>query len=172
MYGASEARLGAVSAGKRFTIDTKVMSWIPAAHTHDKVLQEIDTSLEMLQVPIINTEYLHVPDRDTDPLEACEAMDKAFKEGKIRQWGLSNYTADEVDAFVKLCEQHGYVKPSVYQGQYNTVVRSGEGRLFPVLRKHGMAFYAFSPAAGGLFAGNHRNIQPGGRFDTSVSRYF
>ncbi|KAI6784827.1 uncharacterized protein J7T54_007920 [Emericellopsis cladophorae] len=167
MYGASEDRMGAVSAGDRFTIDTKVTSLIPGAHTRDKVLREIDASLESLKIRTINTEYLHVPDRDTDPLEACEAVNKAFREGKIKQWGLSNYTADEVEDFVRLCEKHGYVKPSVYQGHYNAVVRSNEEKLFPVLRKHGMAFYAFSPAAGGLFAGNHRNVRPGSRFDPS-----
>ncbi|KAG9252674.1 NADP-dependent oxidoreductase domain-containing protein [Emericellopsis atlantica] len=167
MYGASEDRMGAVSAGDRFTIDTKITSMIPGAHTRDKVLQEIDASLESLRIRTINNEYLHVPDRDTDPLEACEAMDKAFKEGKIKHWGLSNYTADEVENFVRLCEQHGYVKPSVYQGQYNAAVRSNEEKLFPVLRKHGMAFYAFSPAAGGLFARNYRNVRPGSRFDPS-----
>jgi aflatoxin B1 aldehyde reductase len=36
------------------------------------------------------------------------------------------------------------------------------------LRKYGISFYAYSPAAAGFFAGNHKNIKAGGRYDRSV----
>lgn len=166
--GTSEPRLGAASAGDRFAIDTKVTSWKPGTHTKEKVLREIDVSLEALRVDQINIEYLHVPDRTTPFEEACEAMDRALGEGKIRRWGVSNYTAEEVQRFVDICEERGFVKPSVYQGQYNPVVRGAEKDLIPVLRKNGMAFYGYSPAASGFFAGNYKNVQAGGRYDPSV----
>ncbi|KAK4096701.1 aflatoxin B1 aldehyde reductase member 2 [Parathielavia hyrcaniae] len=165
--GTSEPRLGAVAAGTRFAIDTKVTSWNPGDHTKAKIIDEIDASLEALQMQQINIEYLHAPDRATPFEEACEAMDQAYREGKIKKWGVSNYTADEVERFVNICEARGWVKPSVYQGHYNAIVRSGEKHLFPVLRKHGLAFYAYSPAASGFFAGNYRNPPPGGRFNQS-----
>lgn len=168
MYGNSESRLGSVEAGKRFLIDTKVKSWEPKSHTKENVLRDIDQSLEKLRIPQINLEYLHVPDRTTPFQEACEAMDEAHKAGKIKSWGLSNYKAEEVQEIVDICEQHGYVKPSVYQGHYNALVRGGEKALFPTLRKHGMAFYAYSPAAGGFFAGNFKEVQKRGRWDTKV----
>lgn len=129
------------------------------------MLADIDDSLADLGIKQINVEFLHAPDRATPFEEACEAMDQAHREGKIRQWGLSNYTADEVQQFIDICEARGWVKPSVYQGQYNPIVRSGEAPLFPVLRRNGMAFYAYSPAAGGFFAGGHKATTKGGRFD-------
>ncbi|XXG99421.1 hypothetical protein Hte_005760 [Hypoxylon texense] len=165
--GSSEPRLGAVAAGDRFAIDTKVVSRNPGDHSKAKVLEEIDISLEALKVKQINIEYLHVPDRATKFEEACEAMDQAYKEGKFKHWGLSNYTAQEVQQFLDICEEHGYVKPSVYQGQYNAIVRGTEKELFPVLRKNGIAFYAFSPAAAGFFAGNAKKVKAGGRYDAS-----
>ncbi|KAK4121002.1 aflatoxin B1 aldehyde reductase member 2 [Parathielavia appendiculata] len=165
--GTSEPRLGAVAAGARFTIDTKVLSREPGSHTKAKILEEIDASLEALQIKQINIEYLHAPDRATPFEEACEAMDQAHREGKIKKWGLSNYTAEEVQKFLDICEARGWVKPSVYQGHYNAIVRSGEKHLFPLLREHGLAFYAYSPAASGFFAGNYRNPVVGGRFDQS-----
>ncbi|KAK7408400.1 hypothetical protein QQX98_009440 [Neonectria punicea] len=167
--GSSEPRLGAVAAGDRFAVDTKVISREPGDHSKQNILRDINDSLEALKVKQINIEYLHVPDRATSFEEPCEAMDQAYREGKIKHWGISNYTAEEVQKFVDICEEHGFVKPSVYQGQYNPVVRGGEKELFPVLRKHGIAFYAFSPAAGGFFAGNHKNVKAGGRFDQTVS---
>ncbi|KAM5356756.1 hypothetical protein ACJ41O_003402 [Fusarium nematophilum] len=163
--GSSEPRIGAVSAGGRFAIDTKVLSHAPGSHTKEKVLQEIDASLEALKVTQIHVEYLHIPDRATPFEEACEAMSQAHKEGKIKHWGLSNYTADEVQRFLDICEEHGFVKPSVYQGQYNPIVRGGEKDLFPILHRNGIAFYAYSPGAAGFFAGNHKKVQAGGRYD-------
>ncbi|KAF7549266.1 hypothetical protein G7Z17_g6491 [Cylindrodendrum hubeiense] len=167
--GTSEPRMGAVDAGDVFTIDTKVGSFEPGCHTKENILKEIDVSLEALRIKQINIEYLHVPDRATPFKEACEAMDQVHREGKIKSWGLSNYTAEEVQSFIDICEEHGFVKPSVYQGHYNAIVRGGENELFPVLRKHGMAFYAYSPAAGGFFAGNYKQAQAGGRYDQSLA---
>lgn len=166
--GTSEPRIGAVSARQSFAIDTKVGGREAGSHSKNNVLKEIDTSLEDLKINQINIEYLHVPDRATPFLEACEAMDQAHKEGKIKLWGLSNYTAEETQSFIDICEEHDLVKPSVYQGPYNPIIRSSEKELFAVLRKNGMAFYAYSPGAGGFFAGNHKNAKAGGRYDQSV----
>jgi aflatoxin B1 aldehyde reductase len=49
-----------------------------------------------------------------------------------------------------LCTQHSWVPPTVYQGNYNPVSRHIERDLFPVLRALNIAFYAYSPLAGGF----------------------
>lgn len=166
--GTSEPRIGAVAAGDTFALDTKVNSLAPGSHSKQNILKDIDLSLEALKVKQINIEYLHMPDRATDFEEACEAMDQAFREGKIRHWGLCKHTADEVQRIVDICEDRGLVKPSVYQGQYNPIARACEKELLPVLRRHGMAFYAYSPAGAGFFAGNHKHVKAGGRYDQSL----
>ncbi|KAL2874964.1 hypothetical protein SGCOL_009806 [Colletotrichum sp. CLE4] len=164
----SEPRLGAAKAGERFTIDTKVTSRSPGCHTKDKILKEIDESLKALKIEQINIEYLHVPDRTTAFEEACEAMNEAIRQGKIKKWGISNYSAAEVQRFVDICQERDLIKPSAYQGHYNPLVRGGEEDLFPVLRKNDIAFYGYSPAAAGFFAGNHKKVKAGGRYDTSI----
>ena len=87
--------------------------------------------------------YLHAPDRTTPFEETCRAMDAEWRKGKFARFGISNYRADEVEAIVDICEKEGFVKPSVYQGRYNAIIRGGEEMLFPILRKHGIAFYAY-----------------------------
>lgn len=87
--------------------------------------------------------YLHTPDRTTGFEEACEAMNEAYKAGQIKKFGISNHSPEEVEQFVKISEEKGYLKPTVYQGQYNPIVRGGEKELFPILRKHNIAFYAY-----------------------------
>lgn len=38
----------------------------------------------------------------------------------------------------------GYVKPGVYQGQYNLLARKPEELLMPLLRSNGISFYAYA----------------------------
>lgn len=129
--------------------------------------------------------FLHFPDRQTPFEDTVKAMDAALKQGKFKNYGLSNYSAAEVQKVLEICEQNGYTKPSVYEGHYNAIVRGGEKELFPLLRKHNMAFYAYryvieylmgepsltlsqsiSPAAGGLFSGHKASS---GRWKSDVS---
>ncbi|KAI1818451.1 Aldo/keto reductase [Poronia punctata] len=149
-YQGAEERLG--RAGHSFfTIDTKVKSGTPGDHEPDKIAASIAASLADLGVSSVETLYLHMPDRQTPFEDAARAMDVAFRQGIFKRFGLSNYSADEVRRFVDICHERGYVKPSVYQGHYNAVVRGAEEDLIPFLREHGISFYAYSSAAGGLF---------------------
>lgn len=129
--------------GNQFSIDTKVISRGEGTHSREKIFSSVEDSLEALKVPSVDVEYLHMPDRTTPFAETAAAMDEKYRQGKFKRFGLSNYTAAEVEEIVGICEAKGYVKPSVYQGQYNPIVRGGEKELFPVLRKHGIAFYAW-----------------------------
>ena len=54
------------------------------------------------------------------------------------QLGLSNYSTAAVKEWLDLCDEKGYVKPTVYQGQYNALQRHSELALYPLLKKHGV----------------------------------
>ncbi|KAH8649150.1 NADP-dependent oxidoreductase domain-containing protein [Xylariales sp. PMI_506] len=153
-YPGSEVRLGQAEAASRFTIHTKVHSGNPGDHASSKVALSIDQSLEDLKTSAVETMFLHVPDRQTPFEETAKAMNDALQQGKFKKFGLSNYAPAEVQRYIEICEREGYSKPSVYEGHYNALVREGEKELFPLLRKHNIAFFAFSPAAGGFFSGN------------------
>lgn len=172
--GSSEPRLGTANAGSRFNIDTKVLG-LPGNgpfHQAKQIKDSIEVSLAELKLPEgvkVDIMYLHLPDRETPFEETLGAMNEAYRQGKFKRFGISNYTAEEVEKMVAICKEKGYVLPTVYQGQYNPLVRTGEDTLFPVLRKHGIAFYAWSPTGAGAFINSVKNAQSGGRFDTSVS---
>jgi hypothetical protein len=44
---------------------------------------------------------------------------------------------------MRLCEENGFVKPTVYQGDYNLVTRGMERELLPTLKELKLNFYAF-----------------------------
>ncbi|KAI1463213.1 Aldo/keto reductase [Daldinia caldariorum] len=152
-YPGSEERLGLAGAPSRFLVHTKVRDGAGTTHPHEpaQIAQSIDKSLSDLGTASVETMYLHVPDRTTPFEDTARAIDEGFRQGKYKRFGLSNYSEEEVQRFLDICEEKGYVKPSLFQGHYNPLVRGNEKALFPLLRKHDIAFYAYSPAAAGIF---------------------
>lgn len=121
----------------------------PDEHVKD-IRQQFETSLRELGTDSVDILYLHAPSRDVHFSITLAAIDTLFKEEKFRRLGLSNYAAFEVAEIVMLCQQHSWVRPTVYQGTYNALARSVEDELLPCLKRYGIAFYAYSPLAGGL----------------------
>ena len=70
-------------------------------------------------------------------------MDQEWRRGRFEKFGLSNFSAEEVERICRICEKEGWIRPSVYQGRYNAIVRGGEEELFPVLRTWGIGFLAY-----------------------------
>ena len=147
LLGEDELRLA-----KWANVSTKVSSFMPGSHRTKNITMSIDRSLDALNTDTVDVMYLHAPDKATPFKETCEAMNKAYMEGKFERFGLSNYSVAEVKEIVNICEENGWVKPKVYQGQYNPICRGGEEELFEVLREHNIAFYAYSPSACGFFS--------------------
>ncbi|KAF2742520.1 Aldo/keto reductase [Sporormia fimetaria CBS 119925] len=169
--GTAEQLLGTLKVGTWATLSTKVTSWKPGAHSAASIEVSVPTSLGALGVDSVDIMYLHSPDRGTPWEETCEAMHQQWKLGRFKRFGLSNYTAEEVSQICETCDRHGWVKPSVYQGRYNAIIRGGEEELFPLLRKWGMSFYAYSPSAVGLFSGaiNQASVDvKGSRWDKTT----
>ena len=82
------------------------------------------------------------------------------------QLGVSNISPQMLKSWLEIAESKGYVKPTVYQGQYNLLCRGYETTLFPLLREYNIHFNAFSPLAGGFLLGNFtaEGVQGGSRF--------
>lgn len=113
-------------------------------------------SLNQKQVDIF---YLHAPDSQVSLLQSLEACNELYKEGLFKELGLSNYAAWEVTFACCLCKQHGFIRPTVYQGMYNCVTRAVEAELLQALRVFGMRFYVYNPLAGGMLTGKYLRMR-------------
>ncbi len=110
--------------------------------------------------------YLHAPDDSATLEDTLAGVNEVHKSGLFRRFGLSNYSAADVEKIVSICKANDYIIPSVYQGNYSPVARLQEVKLFPTLRQLGIAFYAYSPLAGGFLTKTAQQIRDGaGRFD-------
>ena len=87
----------------------------------------------------------------------------------MHKFGLSNFTPDQVKEIHQYVTKHGLVVPSVYQGNYNPVSRLYDESLLPILRSLNIAFYAYSPLAGGFLVKDAATLRSGGqgRWDPS-----
>jgi aflatoxin B1 aldehyde reductase len=116
------------------------------------VLDSVKKSFERLGVDKVRTLYCHRPDHATPLAETAEVFDELYKQGKFEHWGVSNYRASTLKELLAVCDEKGFVKPTVYQGMYNVLSRHADTLLFPILKEHGITYNVYSPTAGGLFA--------------------
>lgn len=87
----------------------------------------------------------------------------------FKRFGLSNYTPAEVEQVVKICHDKNFVLPTVFEGSYSAFALMSENELLPVLRKHGISFYAYSPISGGFVAKTSQQFRDNvleGRWDS------
>ncbi|KAI2775933.1 Aldo/keto reductase [Daldinia loculata] len=156
-HGASERMLGQVKAySKGFTINTKVLfagQSSAGSLSKEAVRKSVENSLKSLGAAKIGILYAHTADPATPLAEQAAALNEQYQKGFCEKIGISNFPLDTLKSFVEICEKEGYVKPSVYQGQYNLICRGPEKELIPFLRKHNMTFNAYSPLGGGFLTG-------------------
>ncbi|EIN06754.1 aldehyde reductase [Punctularia strigosozonata HHB-11173 SS5] len=154
--GASEKLIGEAHAAQLgFVIDTKVnvAGDGRGSLSAEAIAKSIEESLGRLGVDKVNVLYCHRPDDATPLSETAAAFDAHFRKGKFSAWGISNFTPESVNELCRICVENKFVKPAVYQGQYNALCRGAEDKLFAVLNEHGIQFNAFSPLAGGILTG-------------------
>jgi len=171
LYGNSETCIGALDKRTHFTIDTKVIGGFgsPGAVTKEGVMKDIPDSLENVKIKQFDVLYIHAPDTTVLFEETIDGINEMHKKGIFRRFGLSNFSRAQVQQVYDISEKNGWVKPTVYQGNYNPVARHAETELFPTLKKLGIAYYAYSPIAGGFLTKTAADLDAGaGRFNAKV----
>lgn len=161
-YGGSERNLGQQEDLSWARVSTKVSAMNERANSLDKVRKGLADSQQRLNGKEIDIYYFHLPEAVTPMEEQAAAMDEAFRAGKMKRFGISNFSPAQVEELMEVVQRKGedlylffenlvarltsagYVKPSVLQGQYNLFARKGEEDLLPILREHGIAYYAYS----------------------------
>jgi len=111
---------------------------------------QLETSLKALELSTVNGFYLHQPDTETPLSETLECTDSLVKEGLIKEIGMSNYSAMELERTLALCKDNNWEQPKVFQALYNPLNRMIEKDLVPILRGAGIRLVAYNPLAAGL----------------------
>ena len=101
----------------------------------------VDKTLERLDTDYIDLLLIHQPAGNY--VAGYQLMKKAYKEGKVRAIGLSNFTPGQIQEILDLCE----VKPAVLQTEVHPYSQEKELKKF--LSKEGMVIQAWYPLGHG-----------------------
>ncbi|MCA0934174.1 aldo/keto reductase [Vibrio alginolyticus] len=109
--------------------------------------KNIESSLQRLNTDVIDLYYLHRWDKTIPVEESVGELSRLVKEGKIREIGLSEVSAETLTKAAK-------VHPiAAVQSEYSLWTRNPEIKVLEVCKALGTAFVAFSPLGRGILTG-------------------
>lgn len=125
-----------------------LVSKVRPPHTrYRSVIRACERSLRRLHTDRLDLYLLHW--RGETPLdETLEAFERLREAGKIRAYGVSNFTLPELQEAVRLA---GAGRIACNQVAYSVVNRLAERDMIPWCEQHRIATVAYSPLGGGHF---------------------
>ncbi|WP_111747500.1 aldo/keto reductase [Salinisphaera orenii] len=124
-------------------------------HIHEQV----EASLKRLDTEHIDLYQLHMWDGTTPLEETLQTIDTLIGHGKIRYYGISNFSGWQLMKVMQICEREGFTKPISQQIHYTAQARDAEYELMPAACDQGLGTMIWSPLAGGLLSGKYRRDQ-------------
>jgi aryl-alcohol dehydrogenase-like predicted oxidoreductase len=123
----------------------------------------LDASLRRLDVDAVDLYQAHASDPFTPLEETLRTMDGFVRAGKIRYYGLSNFTGWQLTKAIHLARALNVALPVTLQPQYNLLVREIEWEIVPAAIDAGLGLLPWSPLGGGWLSGKYqRDQQPTG----------
>ncbi|MCB1195489.1 aldo/keto reductase, partial [bacterium] len=127
-----------------------------------RILAEIDQSLRRLNTDYIDIYQVHWPDDNTSLIETMSTLSRLQKEGKIRSFGVCNYSVNRIEKIIK----HYHLQS--IQMPFNLLEQQNKHTLFPFCTKNNLSVLAYGTLCKGLLTGKftHRSV-----FNKTDSRY-
>jgi aryl-alcohol dehydrogenase-like predicted oxidoreductase len=123
----------------------------------------LDASLGRLGLDSIDLYQVHAFDPWTPLEETLRTLDGFIRAGKIRYYGLSNFTGWQLTKLVHLARALNVPAPVTLQPQYSLLVREIEYEIVPAAQDAGLGLLPWSPLGGGWLSGKYRrDAQPAG----------
>jgi len=120
-----------------------------------RIFNALEASLTRLDTDYLDIYYLHREDHNT-PLEVTvSAIGDLIRQGKIRNWGLSNYRGWRIAEVIRVAERLGVDKPVISQPLYNIVNRQAEVEQITAAAAYGLGVVPYSPLARGVLSGKY-----------------
>jgi aryl-alcohol dehydrogenase-like predicted oxidoreductase len=166
--GAAERFLGDVLAGRpreSYVLATKLYfpmddSGENRGLSREQVHRQLDDSLLRLQTDHVDLYQCHRYDEATPLEETMNALNEVVASGKARFIGFSEWTAQQIQASLELCGEHGWAKFVSSQPQYSMLWREPEDEVIPLCRRNGISQIVWSPLAQGALTGKYRPGAP------------
>ncbi|PAF17804.1 aldo/keto reductase [Terribacillus saccharophilus] len=158
--GDSERVLGAAIKGRRDEVLINSKTGFPLGDgpnaggaSRINIEASIDQTLQRLGTDYLDLYFVHLWDGRTPVEEKIETMTNLIKKGKIRYWGVSNYSGWALARTFTVAQQPGYIPPITQQIYYTPEAREAEYELLPAGTELGIGNMIWSPLGEGLLNG-------------------
>ena len=115
--------------------------------SYDHVIARTESCLQRLETDYLDLLLIHWPDHDTPFEETMSALNKLKEDGKIRHYGVSNFTPE----MMAECERYGHLAAN--QVGYNMFDRRMESAVLPFCAERNIGFMAYGTLGFGLLSG-------------------
>jgi len=142
-------------------------------YTKKNISIAIEGSLKRLKTDYIDLYQLHWPERNANDFgqsdysynanslnnfeSILQILKKFVDDGKIRYIGISNETAEGLNAYLKLSKISDLPRVVSIQNSYNLLNRTFENKLAKISVNENSGLLAYSPLAFGFLTGKYRN---------------
>lgn len=113
----------------------------------DHIIARADGCLKRMETDYLDLLLIHWPDHDTPFEESINALEKLKQAGKIRHYGVSNFTPKMMEE----CEKYGHMAAN--QVGYHMFDRRMESTVLPYCLKNDIGFMAYGTLGFGLLSG-------------------
>src|SRR6266581_2269045 len=119
----------------------------------------LDASLRRLGLDSVDLYQVHAYDALTPLEETLRTLEAFIRAGKIRYYGLSNFTGWQLTKVVHLARALNAAGPVTLQPQYSLLAREIEWEIVPAARDAGLGLLPWSPLGGGWLSGKYQRGQ-------------
>lgn len=160
--GASERLLGEALAHRRgeVVVATKFgMGQLPDGLSGGDprwVARAAEQSLRRLGTETIDLYLLHHPDPAVPIGETLTALDRLIEQGKVREIGCSNFSAEQLTEAHEAARERGLRGFACVQNEYNLLAVEPQRDVLAACESLGLAFVPYFPLAMGLLTGKYR----------------
>ncbi len=167
--GVSEEIVGRALAGRRDRVLVATKGYFPVteafgdppAHpnalgsSRRHLMEAVEGSLRRLNTDYLDLYQVHCWDVKTPMEETLATMDGLVRQGKVRYWGVSNWTAWQIAEASATCHWRLQEPFVTAQMQYSLIVRDIEQDVIPACRRHGVGILPWSPLGQGVLTGKY-----------------
>lgn len=140
-------------------------------HGYDNTKRAIDSSLSLLGLDYIDLYLIHWPnpimyrdDWKNKDQESWKAMEEAYRDGKLRAIGLSNFFPRHIDAILEKAE----ILPAVNQIKFCPSINAEDAATYS--REKGMLLEAYSPMGTGAVLNNSEMIKIANKYNKTTAQ--
>lgn len=112
------------------------------------IRRSVESALRHLRTDYIDLYTEHLME-DGSEEQVAYVMGKLIQEGKIRAWGQSSPTVEQIR------KAHAITPITAVQSEYSMMARQWENDVIPLCKELGVGFVAFSPMGNGFLSGKY-----------------